>query len=83
MSIASAEDLDDLRVHYAVEHENSGSPARRLELVTARAARAMRDGNRYMDGSPQDGLPRISRAPQRAAAAAQGRGPGVEAEAGR
>jgi hypothetical protein len=40
------------RVSYAMHHENDGSAAKRQQLVASRAARAMRDGNRYMDGSP-------------------------------
>ncbi len=82
MSIGYDAELACPRVSYATHHENDGPPARRQELVASRAARAMRDGNRYMDGSPRDGLPRFPRSPQRAAAAARGRGPGREAEAG-
>lgn len=57
-------ELANPRVSYAIQHENDGPPKRRQELVTSRAARAMRDGNRHMDGSPRPGRARFPRSPR-------------------
>lgn len=56
MSATHAGKLTDPRVSYAMHHENDGSPARRRQLVASRAARAMREGGRHMDGSPRQGV---------------------------
>ena len=53
-------EFHDYRVRYAVHYENDGPADIRAAVVAARAARAMRDGNRYMDGSA-----RTSRTPMR------------------
>ena len=47
----------DTRVRYAARYENEGQAADRTDAVAARAARAMRDGDRSMDGSPRDHQP--------------------------
>ena len=49
------------RVSYAARYENEGQAADRTAAVAARAARAMRDGDRHRDGSPRDHLPGGSR----------------------
>ncbi len=49
------------RVSYAAHYENDGHPDDRAAAVAARAARAMREGDRHMDGSPRDHLPEGSR----------------------
>src|SRR6266516_5939112 len=49
------------RVSYAARYENEGQAADRTAAVAARAARAMRDGDRHMAGSPRDHLPEGSR----------------------
>jgi hypothetical protein len=46
-------DLTGPRVGYATRYENQGPADGRQAAVTARAARAMRDGDRHMDGSPR------------------------------
>ena len=48
-------ELTDPRVSYAARYENEGHADDRAAAVAARAARAMRDGNRSMDGTARDG----------------------------
>lgn len=62
MTAAHATELADFRVRYASQQENAGPAHLRAELVASRAARAMRDANRSMDGSPRDGGRRIPEA---------------------
>jgi predicted GIY-YIG superfamily endonuclease len=50
----AAGELASHRVSYALEHENSGPTGTRAGLVAARAARAMRDGDRTMTGTRRD-----------------------------
>jgi hypothetical protein len=52
-------ELTHPRVSYAARYENEGNTADRAASVAARAARAMRDGHRHMDGSPRDGAQRL------------------------
>jgi hypothetical protein len=53
-------ELTDPRVSYTARYENDGRVDDRVAAVSARAARAMRDGDRYMDGSARDGLRRVT-----------------------
>jgi hypothetical protein len=54
--VAEAADLADHRVSYAAHFENDGRRAERAASVADRAARAMRDGGRYLDGSARPGM---------------------------
>jgi hypothetical protein len=58
-------ELTDPRVCYAARYENQGPATDRQASVAARAARAMRDGGRHMDGTAQHDLPRIPHSTQR------------------
>lgn len=55
-------DQADFRTEYASQQENTGPAGHRAELVASRAARAMRDGDRHMDGSLRDHLAATRRA---------------------
>ncbi len=57
-------ELTSTRVGYAARYENEGRAADREAAVAARAARAMRDGDRYMDGTARDRLPHIAHGSQ-------------------
>ena len=52
-------ELADPRISYAGHYENDGSAGDRAAAVAARAARAMRDGNRHMDGTARERFPGI------------------------
>jgi len=52
-------ELTDPRVSYAARYENEGRADDRVAAVSARSARAMRDGDRYLDDSARDGLRRV------------------------
>lgn len=57
-------ELTHPRVGYAARYENEGPAADRQAAVAARAARAMRDGDRYMDGTARNARPRITHGSQ-------------------
>src|SRR6266568_9620617 len=53
--------LTDPRVSYATRYENEGQATGRAASVTARAARAMRDGNRHMDDTARGSRNSVTR----------------------
>jgi hypothetical protein len=54
-------ELADPRVSYAVRFENDSHDSDRVAAVAERAVRAMRDGNRNMDGTARADHPRTGR----------------------
>jgi hypothetical protein len=55
-------ELADPRVRYAGHYENDDGAGDRAAAVAARAARAMRDGNRHMNGTARERSPGIRHA---------------------